>query len=124
MDIAERRKKWKDENPNKSSEDPSYPLGWKSPDKRKSSEQDQKVEYNVYYYDKCDMHMDMMMSKCQNLTAGSFTTFFNDFQKIHLENMKNIHDVMGEVLFNMAFGKDSNFPYPIRFMHAFRRYTC
>ena len=55
MDIAERRQKWKDENPNKSPlEDPSYPLGWKSPDKRKSAEQDQKVANNDYYYDKCD----------------------------------------------------------------------
>ena len=125
MDIAERRQKWKDENPNKSPlEDPSYPLGWKSPDKRKSAEQDQKVANNDYYYDKCDSHMDTMMSRCQNLTAGSFKTFFDDFQKIHLENMKEMNDGMGAFMFNMAFGKDSEFPYPIRFMHALHRYTC
>ena len=124
MDIAERRQKWKDENPNKSPLEDSYPLGWKSPDKRKSAEQDQKVANNDYYYDKCDLHMDTMMSRCQNLTVGSFKTFFDDFQKIHQENMENMNDGMGAVIFNMAFGKDSKFPYPIRFMHALQRYTC
>ena len=78
----------------------------------------------IYYYDKCDSHMDTMMSRCQNLTAGSFKTFFDDFQKIHLENMKEMNDGMGAFMFNMAFGKDSEFPYPIRFMHALHRYTC